>query len=120
PYGVLRKMFETFGIGAMQLDRFQRQLAREKSGRKSDAGDEAARNLSYEAAADAAAMQLIPIIELCRYCPGMVTAMGVSVALTAGAIRSKGTIAQKEKFVPPLLTMEKVGAWAITEPGSGS
>ena len=32
---------------------------------------------------DAGSMTLIPIIELCRYCPGMVTAMGVSVGLTA-------------------------------------
>lgn len=123
PYDVLRKMFDTFGIGAMQVDRFQRQLERDKAkanGAAEEAPAKEKRGVSYEAAADAAAMQLIPIIELCRYCPGMITAMGVSVALTAGAIRSKGTIAQKEKFVPPLLTMEKVGAWAITEPGSGS
>lgn len=123
PYDVLRKMFDTFGIGAMQVDRFQRQLERDKAkanGTAEEAPAKEKRGVSYEAAADAAAMQLIPIIELCRYCPGMITAMGVSVALTAGAIRSKGTIAQKEKFVPPLLTMEKVGAWAITEPGSGS
>ncbi|MBM4267246.1 MAG: acyl-CoA dehydrogenase [Deltaproteobacteria bacterium] len=120
PYRVLRKMFETFGIGAMQLDRFQRQLEREKSGGAEQKPSDAARSLSFEAATDAAAMQILPIIELCHYCPGMVTAMGVSVALTAGAIRSRGTVAQKEKFVPQLLTMEKVGAWAITEPGSGS
>mgnify|MGYP001206239744 FL=1 len=63
---------------------------------------------------------LIPIIELCRHCPGMVTAMGVSVGLTASAIQAKGTIAQKERWVPQLLTLEKVGAWAITEPNSGS
>ena len=67
-----------------------------------------------------AAMRMIPIIELCRYSPGMVTAMGVSMGLTAGAIMSKGTIAQKERWVLPLLTLEKIGAWAITEPGSGS
>jgi hypothetical protein len=65
-------------------------------------------------------MQLIPIIELCRVCPGMVTAMGVSMGLTAASIMSRGTIAQKERWVPELLTMEKVGAWAITEPNSGS
>ena len=65
-------------------------------------------------------MTLIPIIELCRYCPGMVTAMGVSVGLTAAAIMSKGTTAQKERWALPLLTLEKIGAWAITEPGSGS
>ena len=31
----------------------------------------------------AAAMTLIPIIELCKYSPGMVTALGVSMGLTA-------------------------------------
>ena len=50
----------------------------------------------------------------------MVTAMGVSVGLTASAIMARGTTAQKERWVPPLLTLEKIGAWAITEPGSGS
>ncbi len=65
-------------------------------------------------------MQLIPIIELCRYCPGMVTAMGVSVGLTGGAVMSKGTLRQKERWGLSLLTLEKIGAWAITEPGSGS
>ena len=69
---------------------------------------------------DAVAMQLIPIIELCRYCPGMVTALGVSMGLTAAAIMSKGTIAQKERWALDLLTLKKIGAWAITEPSSGS
>jgi hypothetical protein len=50
----------------------------------------------------------------------MVTAMGVSMGLTASAIMSKGTIAQKERWALDLLTLDKVGAWAITEPGSGS
>jgi hypothetical protein len=65
-------------------------------------------------------MALIPIIEICRYCPGMVTAMGVSMGLTASAIMSRGTIRQKERWALDLLTMDKVGAWAITEPDSGS
>jgi alkylation response protein AidB-like acyl-CoA dehydrogenase len=50
----------------------------------------------------------------------MVTAMGVSVGLTAGAILSKGTTRQKERWALDLLTMDKIGSWAITEPGSGS
>ena len=50
----------------------------------------------------------------------MVTAMGVSMGLTAAAIMSKGTTAQKERWAGELLTLEKIGAWAITEPGSGS
>jgi alkylation response protein AidB-like acyl-CoA dehydrogenase len=50
----------------------------------------------------------------------MVTAMGVSVGLAAQSILSKGTTAQKERWALDLLTMDKIGAWAITEPGSGS
>jgi alkylation response protein AidB-like acyl-CoA dehydrogenase len=46
--------------------------------------------------------------------------MGVSMGLTSAAIMSKGTIAQKERWALDLLTMDKIGAWAITEPGSGS
>jgi hypothetical protein len=49
---------------------------------------------------DDGSITMIPIIELCRYSPGMVTAMGVSMGLTAAAIMSKGTIAQKERWVP--------------------
>ena len=63
---------------------------------------------------------MIPIIELCRCSPGMVTAMGVSVGLTPASIMSKGTIEQKERWALDLLTMDKIGAWAITEPNSGS
>jgi acyl-CoA dehydrogenase len=63
---------------------------------------------------------LIPIIELSRYCPGMVTALGVSVGLTAGTIMTRGTLRQKQRWALDLLTLDKVGAWAITEPSSGS
>ncbi|MBV8690667.1 MAG: acyl-CoA dehydrogenase family protein, partial [Actinobacteria bacterium] len=47
-------------------------------------------------------------------------ALGVSVGLTAAAIMSKGTRAQQERWALDLLTLEKIGAWAITEPNSGS
>ena len=63
---------------------------------------------------------MIAIIELCRVCPGLVTAMGVSMGLTAAAVNAKGTIAQRERWAMDLLTMDKIGAWAITEPNSGS
>jgi alkylation response protein AidB-like acyl-CoA dehydrogenase len=117
PYDILRKMFAAFGMDEMARARFDKQIAAEKAGEKArpkqDTGDVAAR-------ADQAAASLIPIIELCRYCPGMVTAMGVSMGLSAGAVMSKGTIEQKERWGKELLTLDKIGAWAITEPGSGS
>ena len=62
----------------------------------------------------------MPIIELCKCSPGMVTGLGVSVGLTATAINSRGTIAQRKRWARDLLTLDKIGAWAITEPNSGS
>jgi len=116
PYEILRKMVATFGLADMAKMRFAADLAREPS-------DEAApreRKKPSEEAGNAVAMQLIPIIELCRYSPGMVTALGVSMGLTARAILSRGTRSQKERWALPLLTLETIGAWAITEPSSGS
>jgi alkylation response protein AidB-like acyl-CoA dehydrogenase len=114
PYDVLRKLFSTFGMDAMARERFKLQIEREKAGEVKPSTREATGDTN------SAAFAMLPIIELCRYCPGMVTAMGVSMGLTAGAIMSRGTTAQKERWVPELLTLEKIGAWAITEPGSGS
>ena len=122
PYDVLRKMMVTFGVGEMGKAKFFADLEKEK--KRAQTGepppDKKKREGFSQEAADQAAMRAIPTIELSKYSPGMITALGVSVGLTAGAIQRKGSIAQKEKFVPPLLTLEKVGAWAITEPGSGS
>ncbi len=122
PYEVLRKMMATFGVGDMAMSKFNHDLEKEK--KRALTGEpppEKKKREGYsQEAADAAAMRAIPTIELSKYSPGMITALGVSVGLTAGAIQRKGTIAQKEKFVPALLTLEKIGAWAITEPSSGS
>jgi alkylation response protein AidB-like acyl-CoA dehydrogenase len=111
PYEVLRKMFSTFGIDGAARAGFAKRIEREKAGTSRPQESEGERD---------PAMSLIPTIELSRYCPGMVTALGVSMGLTASAINSKGTIAQRERWVPDLLTLDKVGSWAITEPGSGS
>jgi alkylation response protein AidB-like acyl-CoA dehydrogenase len=125
PYDIIRKLFRTFGMDAMARDRFERQMARDTAAAGGEASapagatEEAAPRDPVEAA-NATAFQMIPIIELCRWSPGMVTAMGVSMGLTSAAILAKGTIAQKERWALDLLTMDKIGAWAITEPGSGS
>ena len=116
PYDVLRKLWSTFGMDAAARDRFKRQMDKEKA----VAAGEAEASTEKRGGGGDGSMTLIPIIEICRYCPGMVTAMGVSVGLTASAIMSKGTTAQKERWALDLLTMEKIGSWAITEPDSGS
>ncbi len=124
PYEVLRKLFSTFGMGAMARDRFKRQIDHEKATAEALARGAAPPAKPERTAEDgdggSSALTLIPIMELCRYCRGIVTAMGVSMGLTSAAIMSKGTTAQKERWVLDLLTLDKIGAWAITEPGSGS
>ena len=111
PYDILRKLYATFGLDQLAGQQFDARIAKEEAGEAPTAGGRSGGD---------PAMTMIPIIELCRYSPGMVTAMGVSVGLTAAAITSKGTIAQKKRWARDLLTLEKIGAWAITEPGSGS
>jgi acyl-CoA dehydrogenase len=117
PYRILKKLFSTFGMDAMAKASFEKTIAREKA---IAAGEPVEERTGGRGGDGGGGMTLIPIIELCRYCPGMVTAMGVSMGLTASAIMSRGTTRQKERWALDLLTFDKVGAWAITEPDSGS
>lgn len=126
PYDILRKLFSTFGMDELANTRFDKQIAREEAqaaGNTVDAPDNINRENSdvvSTEALDAVAMGILPIVEISRQCQGLITAMGVSVGLTGGAIMSKGSLAQKKKYGRDLLTLKKVGAWAITEPNSGS
>ena len=110
PYEILRKMYVTFGLKEMAQESFARQLKRKMS------GDETTRE---DRSSDPAA-QLISTIELCRVSPGLLTSLGVSTGLAAGTINKLGTPAQMERWSLDLMTLDKIGAWAITEPDSGS
>jgi acyl-CoA dehydrogenase len=120
PYDVLRKLYATFGMDTMAAERFKRQIEFEKQVAEAEANGEPGPDRRSSGSGGDGSITLIPIIELCRHSPGLVTALGVSTGLTAAAITSKGTIAQKERWALDLLTLDKIGAWAITEPGSGS
>ena len=121
PYDILRKLIKTFGMDVMAKQSFDKQIAREKA---LAAGEDVAKKEKKDGpsamAGEEAAMRMIPIIEICKHAQGLVTAMGVSMGLAGGAIMSKGTTEQKERWALELLTLEKVGAWAISEPNAGS
>ncbi|WP_067826784.1 acyl-CoA dehydrogenase family protein [Actinomadura kijaniata] len=118
PYDLLRDLFKTFGMDEMARQSFQARLARErdsgeKGGAEADAGEE-------RPGGGDPAMSMLPVIELCKVAPGLVSAMGVSLGLAAGTIMKRGDLEQKRRWGLDLLTFDKIGAWAITEPNSGS
>jgi alkylation response protein AidB-like acyl-CoA dehydrogenase len=123
PYDLLRKLYKTFGMDQMAADTFDKRIAAEEQGGEGSTAASGSADRGSErdrGSGGGGGFTLLPIIELCKCSPGMVTAMGVSVGLTAAAIMSKGTTAQKKRWARDVLTMDKIGAWAITEPNSGS
>ena len=105
PYDTLRKLFAAFGIDAMARDGFTGDSPELVTASAFRVGDG-----SGSSGFDPGLM-LVLISELSRYCPGMVTALAVSVGLTAAAIDSRGTMAQRQRWVPDLLCLERIGAW---------
>jgi alkylation response protein AidB-like acyl-CoA dehydrogenase len=124
PYDIMRKLASTFGLAEAARLRYEAEKRRAQAaaaiGQRGAAPSTPSDRGPAAGAGDAIALQIIPVIELSKYCPGIVTAMGVSMGLTAAAIMARGTWKQKDRWALPLLTLEKIGAWAITEPGSGS
>ena len=92
-------------------DRARRSATAARRGRRRGEGERARRRRRrlHDDAADHRALPVLARAWSRRW--------ACSIGLTAAAIMSKGTIAQKERWALDLLTMDKIGAWAITEPG---
>lgn len=103
PYDLMRDFAKTFGLPDMVRAGFERAASRPGEGSGRDP-----------------ALQAIMAIEMCRVNPGFYMAFGASLGLAGGAIMAKGTLAQKKRWALPILTLEKIGAWGMTEPGAGS
>lgn len=58
--------------------------------------------------------------EIARGCAATSTVYIAHLSLCTQFIHTFGTEGQKRRFVPPLASAEKIGAFALTEPGSGS
>jgi len=119
PYPVIRKLFSTFGIDAMAKESLEKRLASMREGGGASGSGSSGGGMFGGGGAQAG-MGFVLISELCRVSMGLVTGVGVSLGLTVPTIASRGTLAQQERWLPELVTYEKIGAWAITEPDSGS
>ncbi len=136
PYPIIRKLFSEFGIDVMASEAVEKMLAKErardagepgsgetgsgKSGETSAPQKEEASSGGSGAFEGQDSLMAVVVSELAGACMGMVSALGVSIGLGATTLMSRGTLAQKERWLPGIATMEKVAAWAITEPDSGS
>ncbi|RSM51980.1 acyl-CoA dehydrogenase [Amycolatopsis sp. WAC 01376] len=115
PYDIIRKMFASFGIDVLARESVSKLLSKDRG--SGGGGGGGGGGLAF---GGQEAMALIAVSELAGVSLGIVASLGVSIGLTAQTILTKGTQAQKERWLPALVTFEKVGAWAITEPDSGS
>jgi alkylation response protein AidB-like acyl-CoA dehydrogenase len=111
PYPLITDFIKTFGVDEMARASFAKMEAPGKGEAKEGPGGMMGRDPG---------MSAIVAIEFSRVSPGFSMAMGASVGLCGGAITRGGTLAQKKKFALPVITGEKIGAWAITEPNAGS
>jgi glutaryl-CoA dehydrogenase len=59
-------------------------------------------------------------LELARVDPSIATFMGVHGGLAMGSIYLCGSEEQKQRWLPAMARMEKIGAFALTEPDVGS
>ena len=114
-YPIMRELSGTFGIADMARAGF----ARMKS-RATETNAQARPAKSSGGMAGESALSAILMIELSRVCPGFALAFGASLGLFGGAVMAKGTLEQKERWALPAITLEKIGAWGLTEPGAGS
>ncbi len=58
--------------------------------------------------------------ELAKHCGSTSVIVSAHTSLGAGMINQFGTPEQKEKYLRPLASGEKLGAFALTEPGAGT
>lgn len=111
PYPLMRELGAAFGVPDMVRAQFAKMRAGKDSGKRA---------LGGSAPGSESPLMAILMMELSRFCPGFALAFGASLGLCGGGIMSRGTPEQKERFALPVLTMETIGCWGLTEPGAGS
>lgn len=62
----------------------------------------------------------LAIEEIARWDASLALTVASHTSLASGHIALAGNESQKEKYLAPLARGEKLGAWCLTEPGSGS
>jgi alkylation response protein AidB-like acyl-CoA dehydrogenase len=117
PYPIARKLFSEFGLDVLAAEAVKTMLDKERT---RDAEPEQRSSAGLGGLGPQASMAAVLVAEIAGVSIGLLSTIGVSLGLGATTIMSRGTLAQKERWLPELMTLEKIAAWAITEPDSGS
>jgi alkylation response protein AidB-like acyl-CoA dehydrogenase len=117
PYPIARKLFSEFGLDVLAAEAVKTMLDKERA-RQTVTEKRSSAGLGGLGAQ--ASMAAVLVSELAGVSIGLLSTIGVSLGLGAATIMGRGTLAQKERWLPELMTLEKIAAWAITEPDSGS
>lgn len=122
PYPIVRKLFSQFGLDAMAAESVKKMLDRERAKQSGTPATDEHDEKQDGAGGLGAQGSMIAVLvsELATVSIGLLSTASVSLGLGATTIMSRGTLAQKERWLPELMTLEKIAAWAITEPDSGS
>jgi alkylation response protein AidB-like acyl-CoA dehydrogenase len=118
PYPIARKLFSEFGLDVLAAEAVKTMLDKERAKQETKTEKRSSGGLGDLGAQ--ASMAAVLVSELAGVSLGLLSTIGVSLGLGAATIMSRGTLAQKERWLPELMTLEKIAAWAITEPDSGS
>ena len=118
PYPIARKLFSEFGLDVLAAEAVKTMLDKERAKQETQTEKRSSGGLGDLGAQ--ASMAAVVVSELAGVSLGLLSTIGVSLGLGAATIMSRGTLAQKERWLPELMTLEKIAAWAITEPDSGS
>lgn len=114
PYELLRRLGRDLGISELLVQGAERRLAKLEAG-----VDEAAERKGDSGLGGDPMLTSVLLKEISRVSPGF----GMVLIATAGcgmAILSQGSAPLIEQYAIPIFRFEKIGAWALTEPGAGS
>ncbi|MFZ0716918.1 acyl-CoA dehydrogenase family protein, partial [Mycobacterium sp.] len=119
PYPIARKLFSEFGLDVLAAEAVKTMLDKERA-RQEKQETEKRSSGGFGGLGAQASMAAVLVSELAGVSLGLLSTVGVSLGLGAATIMSRGTLAQKERWLLELMTLEKIAAWAITEPDAGS
>jgi acyl-CoA dehydrogenase len=116
PFELMKKMAKQLAFDAMLGASVDKRIAKLKAG---DADGASAERALASGVGNPMMMHVV-VKELSRVSPGFAMGFGVTLGLVGGAIVAKGTVEQIERWGKPLATLQRIGAWCLTEPGAGS